>query len=154
MPSTSRSPLNPLQAAILTRLRADATLTAMLAKVKDQTPPTPAIVDNVKEGQPFPYVRLGEHNSVPDNDHSGFGRNITETLHVWTKAAGNFTGQNIADRITELLDHQPAALSALLASAGHRVVSIRSEFDQALTDPDPQIRHHVLRFRVVTAQTS
>jgi hypothetical protein len=31
-------------------------------------------------------------------------------------------------------------------------VSIRNEFDQALTDPDPEIRHHVLRFRVITAQ--
>jgi len=32
------------------------------------------------------------------------------------------------------------------------IVSVRQEYDQALVDPDPQIRHHVLRFRIITAQ--
>jgi hypothetical protein len=90
---------------------------------------------------------------VPDNDHGGYGRQVTQTLHIWTKARGNATGQDIANRINELLDHQHDALTAAFqAPAGHRVVSIRNEFDQALTDPDPEIRHHVLRFRVITAQ--
>lgn len=146
----SKSPLNPLQAAIVTALRADATLAGLLASALNVTPATPAVLDQVLGGQPYPYVRIGESNSTPDNDHSGFGRNVTQTLHIWTKARGNITGQAIAARINELLDHQAAAL----AVTGHRVVSIRSEFDQALTDPDPEIRHHVLRFRVVTAQVT
>ena len=33
---------------------------------------------------------------------------------------------------------------------GPRIV--RHEFDQALTDPNPELRHHVLRFRIVTDQ--
>jgi uncharacterized protein (UPF0248 family) len=98
----------------------------------------------------MPYVRVGDHLSIPDNDLGSFGRQITATLHVWTKARGNATGQDIAARINAILDHQ----SAGLVIPGHRVVSIRNEFDQALTDPDPEIRHHVLRFRVITAQSS
>lgn len=150
----SSSPLNPLQAAIVARLRADATLAALLPKVKGVTPLVPAIVDRVPEGQPMPYVRIGDHLSTPDNTHTSFGRRVTETLHVWTRERSMGPGQAIANRVGELLDHQTAALSALLAPAGHRCVSIRLSFDQALDDPDPEIRHHVLRFTIETTQVS
>jgi hypothetical protein len=150
----SRSPINPLQAAIVAMLRADAPLTALLAKVKDLSPATPAVVDYVPEGQLYPYVRVGDHTSAPDNTHTSFGRRVTETIHVWTKVRSNGPGQTIAGRVVELLDHQPAALSARLAAAGHRCVSIRLNFDQALDDPDPEIRHHVLRFTIETAQAA
>ena len=137
----SKSPLNPLQKALLARLRGDATLAGLLggaSKVVDQPPET-----GVK-----PYVRIGDHTSTDDSDLTSFGRNVVETFHIWTKARSNGPGQDIAARIVELLDRRPADLVV----DGHRVVSIRCEFDQALTDPDPEIRHHVLRFRVVTAQ--
>lgn len=146
--ATSKSPLNPLQRAIVTTLRADTTLAGLLAPALHVTPAAPAVLDQVLGGQAYPYVRIGESNSTPDNDHSGFGRDVTQTLHIWTKTRGNITGQDIAARITELLDHRLDALTM----TDHRVVSIRQEFDQALTDPDPDIRHHVLRFRVVTVQ--
>jgi hypothetical protein len=148
----STSPINPLQAAIVARLRADATLAGMLAAVKGVSPATPAVVDRVVEGQAMPYVRLGDHLSTPDNTHTSFGRRVTETLHVWTRERSMAPGQRIANRVGELLDHQPAALSVLLAVNGHRCVSIRQSFDQALDDPDPEIRHHVLRFEICTTQ--
>lgn len=146
----SKSPLNPLQKVLFARLNGDATLAALLgSSVSDVR-----IVDQPREGMPYPYVRIGDHLSIPDNDHTSFGREVTETLHVWTKKRGNASGQDIAARIVVLLDHQTETLSALLAVEGHKVVTIRAEFDQALTDPDPEIRHHVLRFRVATAQLS
>jgi hypothetical protein len=147
MPPISKSPLNPLQKAIFALLAGDAPLTALLGgpnRVRDYVP----------EGQAYPYVRVGESTSTQANDMTSFGRSVVETIHVWTRARGNASGQDIAGRITELLDHRPDALTLLLAPMGHRVVSIRGEFDQALTDPDPEIRHHVLRFRVETAQTA
>lgn len=143
----SKSPLNPLQRSLYDRLDGDSTLRTLLGAAG-------RIVDQVTEGLPYPYVRLGDHLSVPDNDHGGFGREVTETLHVWTRKRGNASGQDIAARIVELLDHKTAELDDLLRPRGHKVVSIRCEFDQALTDPDPEIRHHVLRFRVATAQLS
>jgi hypothetical protein len=143
MPPISKSPINPLQKALVAKLKADAPLVALLAGKQ-------AIYDQPPEGDPKPYVRVGDHLSIPDNDLGSFGRQVTVTLHIWTKARSNGPGQDIADRITALLDHQAAALVV----PGHRIVSIRSEFDQALSDPDPEIRHHVLRFRVITAQQS
>jgi hypothetical protein len=134
----SRSPAGPVQKAIYERLTGDGTLMALIEGVYDQVP----------EDKAFPWVRIGDHLSTPDNDLTSFGREITETIHVWTRTRRNSQGQQIAARIGELLDHQAAALDV----AGHRVVSIRQEYDQALPDPDPQIRHHVLRFRITTEQ--
>lgn len=135
----SRSPVHPVQVAVYTLLSGDAELAALAPG---------GVWDQVPEDRSKPYIRIGEHLSVPDNDHGGFGREVTATIHVWTRARGNATGQAIATRIGELLDHRTDTLTV----EGHHVVSIRSEFDQALTDPDPQIRHHVMRFRIVTAQ--
>jgi hypothetical protein len=152
MTDMNRPPENDVQRAIVARLRADATLAGMLAPARNITPTVPAVVDEVKEGQLYPYVRVGDHLSIPDNDHTSFGRQITETIHVWTKAGSMAPGQAIVNRVVGLLDHQPAAMSALLSAYGHRCVAIRYEFGQALDDPDPQIRHHVVRFRIITAQ--
>lgn len=149
-----RNSATPVQRAIVTRLRADATLAPLLAAVRGVTPAVPAVVDQVPEGQPKPYVRVGDHLSIPDHDHTSAGREITETLHVWTETRSNRQGQDIADAITASLDHKVAELSALLAADGHRCVTIRQEFDQAIEDPDPQIRHHVVRFRIQTEQLS
>jgi uncharacterized protein DUF3168 len=152
MTITMHSPITAIQKVIVAILRADATLAGLLAPIKGITPATPAVVDQPPEGQTKPYIRVGDNLSIPDHDHTSAGREVTVTLHVWTKERSSKPGQTIADRVTELLDHQVASFSAALEALGHRCVSIRQEFDQALEDPDPEIRHHVLRFRVQTQQ--
>lgn len=136
---TAKSPIHLVQTAIYQRLKNDATLAGMVTGVYDYVP----------EGTAYPYVRIGDHLSTPDNTHDTYGREITATIHVWTRSRGNAQGQAIATRIGELLDHRPRDL----AVSGHRVVSIRLEFDQVLPDPDPEVRHHILRFRIQTVQT-
>lgn len=135
---TAKSPIHPVQTAIYQRLKNDATLAGMVTGVYDYVP----------EGTAYPYVRIGDHLSIPDNTHDTYGREITTTIHIWTRSRGNAQGQAIAARIGELLDHRPRDL----AVAGHKVVSIRQEFDQVLPDPDPEVRHHILRFRIQTEQ--
>jgi hypothetical protein len=135
----SRSPIGPLQAAIYQRLSGDLTLSGLAAG---------GVHDQVPEGTPHPYVRIGDHLSIDDSDLTSYGREVTVTIHVWSKTRGNAEGQAIAARIGELLDEQERQLDV----EGHRVVSCRQEFDQALPDPDPEIRHHVLRFRIITTQ--
>jgi len=147
-------PAGAVQRVIVARLRGDATLSGLLAPAKDVSPAAAAVVDDVKEGQAYPYVAVGDHLGIPDNDLTSYGREITETLHVWTKTRSMTPGQTIADRIALLLDHQDRALTALLTPLGHKCVRISLEFDQALRDPDPQIRHHVVRFRIQTQQIS
>ncbi len=146
------NPTAAVQKAIVTILRGDATLAGLLAALKGVTPATPAVVDGAPEGQPYPYVVVGEALSIPDNDLTSYGREVTETLHVWTKVRGFAQGQAIANRIAALLDHRTAEVTAALVASGHRCVRVELEFDQALRDPDPEVRHHILRLRFVTAQ--
>lgn len=133
----SLSPLEPLQEAVYDVLRLDEELMELITVVGD----------DIAEGQAMPYTRIGEFLSTADNAHDSFGREVTTTLHTWTDQHSNKPGQRITARIDELLDHRKLAIN------GHKNVSIRAEFDQILRDPNPAIRHHVQRFRIVTQQT-
>ncbi|MGA5374245.1 DUF3168 domain-containing protein [Streptomyces griseoincarnatus] len=135
---TAESAMRPVQAAVYARLTGDATLMALIRGVFDFVP----------EPDAYPYVVIGEATEVPDNRHGGFGRQTVITLHVWTQSEGHGPGLTIGDRVTELLDHQPLTITGL----DH--IATRFEFSQTLTDPEPpgNIRHVVLRYRIVTEQ--
>lgn len=134
--TTAPSPMLPVQGAILTVLTADAALTDM----------TDAIYDYLPETVPYPFIVIGEAVETPDNRHGGFGRQTNVTLHVWSQYRGYAQALQIGSRITELLDHQPLTLPGL------SWIATRFEFSQTLTDPEPpgDIRHLVLRYRVIT----
>ncbi|PAN01041.1 hypothetical protein CJI59_13845 [Streptomyces sp. Alain-F2R5] len=128
----------PVQAALYARLKGDATLTGEISGVYDYVP----------EDVPYPFVVIGEATEVPDNWHGGFGRETVVTLHVWSRYQGYAQVLRIGARVTALLDHQPLTIEGL----DH--IATRFEFSQTLTDPEPpgDIRHLVLRYRVVTEQ--
>lgn len=132
------SPMAPVQAAVLQRLKGDATLSGLITGVYDYLP----------EETPFPYVMVGEATEVPGNAHDRYGRETVVTLHVWSQYRGYAQALKIGARVTALLDHQPLTITGL-----DHVVT-RYEFSQTLTDPESpgNIRHLVLRYRVVTEQ--
>ncbi|WP_318196909.1 DUF3168 domain-containing protein [Streptomyces sp. MCL20-2] len=136
--STAPSPMLPVQGALHSVLSGDSTLGALIEGIYDYLP----------EDVPYPFVHLGEAVETPDNRHGGFGRQTVPTLHVWDQYRGYARVLRIGARITELLDHQP------LTIPGHDWIATRFEFSQTLTDPEPpgNIRHLVLRYRVVTEQ--
>jgi hypothetical protein len=108
-----------------------------------------SVFDNVPERQSKPWVTIGEVLGTPDNWHGGFGWNILATVHVWTKSFGFKPALDVAQEIIAILDHQR---SALAMPASWSVVSIRFEQLQTLRDPDPEIRHVPVQFRIVIHQ--
>lgn len=132
----ARSPVEAVQTAVYDRLRLDNELEALGVTVGE----------DLAESQPKPYVQLGDFLSVPSNDHGGFGRILTGSLHTWTGEASNLPGLRITDRIAALLDEQSLDLE------GHGLVYCKFSFDQILRDPDAALRHHVQRFRFRTSQ--
>lgn len=131
-------PLLPIQGALVQALRGDAELTGLISGVYDYLP----------EEAGYPFVVVGEAIATPDNAHDRYGQETAVTVHVWSQYRGHSQGLRIAARITAVLDHQP------LAIAGHDHVATRWESTQTLTDPEPpgDIRHVVLRYRIVTEQ--
>ncbi|WP_289009511.1 DUF3168 domain-containing protein [uncultured Thermomonospora sp.] len=127
-----------VQAAYYARLTGDDELISMISGVYDYVP----------EDAAYPYVVIGEGTEIADNQHGEFGRQTTQTLHVWSRYRGFAQGLAIANRIVELLDHQP------LIIAGLRHIATRLEFMQTLTDPAApgDLRHIPIRFRTITGQ--
>ncbi|MFD3657033.1 DUF3168 domain-containing protein [Streptomyces sp. NPDC058620] len=136
--TTASSPMLPVQGALHAVLTGDSALDALIEGLYDYTP----------ERVPYPFVVLGEAIETPDNRHGGFGRQTVITLHVWDQYRGYARVLRIGARISALLDHQP------LAVPGLEHIATRYEFGQTLTDPEPpgNIRHLVLRYRVITEQ--
>lgn len=148
MNAAATETLGPIQRSLYLRLTGDATLTAMLGTA----PATPArgalmgVYDGAPEGAPFPYVTLGEAIETPRNAHAVYGAETVVTLHVWSKQRGYSEGLGIAGRLRQLLDHQ------LLDVVGHDVIAVRHEQTLTLRDPNPELRHLPVRFRITTEQ--
>lgn len=136
--TTAPHPMLPIQGTILARLDDDATLAGMVDAVYDYLPET----------APYPFVVIGEAIETPSNAHDRYGRDTVVTLHVWSQYRGYAQALRIAAQVIALLDHQPLTITGLTH------IATRYEFSQTLTDPEPpgDIRHVVLRFRVVTEQ--
>ncbi|WP_229913658.1 DUF3168 domain-containing protein [Streptomyces capitiformicae] len=132
----SDSALLPLQAAVLTTLKADTQLRGLVQ----------GVFDWVAEDQAYPYIVLGEAIETPDNANDSHGSNTVITLHVWSQYRGYAQALRIAARVRALLEHRP------LTIAGHRHVATYYVSQQTLTDPEPpgDIRHVPISFRVLT----
>jgi hypothetical protein len=107
------------------------------------------VYDNVPEDVAKPWVTIGESFAIPDNWHGGFGWDILTTIHVWTKSLGFKSALDIVNEISPILDHKRASLA--LPDSWY-VVSIRFVQLSTLRDPDPEIRHVPVQFRIVIHQ--
>jgi hypothetical protein len=137
--TTSPLPFLDVQTALYAKLTGDPALMGLVTGVHDFVPETAV----------YPYIHLGEAIETPRNAHDRFGRETVPTLHVWDQYRGYKRVLQIGARINALLDHQPLTIPGL------KHVATRYEFGQPLTDPEPpgDIRHLVLRYRIVTEQT-
>lgn len=120
------------QTAIYTKLTSDTTLMALVSGVFDQP----------SEDAAYPYVLIGDGTEVPDDAHDRQGVTTTVTLHIWSRYRGYAEAAAILREVDRLLDRQPIDV------AGFVTVSVVNEFHQFLRDPDPQIRHIPVRYRI------
>lgn len=107
------------------------------------------VYDNVPEHVVKPWITIGDAIAIPDNWHGGFGWDILSTIHVWTKSHGFKPTLDIVNQVAAILDHKRASLA--LPDSWY-VVSIRFVQLQTLRDPDPEIRHVPVQFRIVIHQ--
>ncbi|MFC8124654.1 DUF3168 domain-containing protein [Streptomyces sp. NPDC057302] len=122
----------PLQQAVYAKAIGHAPLMALVSGVYDEVP----------EDVAHPYVSLGSITENVADAHNQRGLDVLVVLHVWSKYRGFKQAAQILAALDAALDRQP------LAVAGFRDVSIAHEQHQELRDPDPQIRHINVSFRV------
>jgi hypothetical protein len=122
----------PLQQAVYAKLTGHAPLMALVSGVYDEVP----------EQVAHPYVSLGSITENVDDAHNQRGLEASVVLHVWSKYRGFKEAAGILAALDAALDRQP------LAVAGFRDVSIAHQQHTELRDPDPDIRHINVSYRV------
>ncbi|GGV13577.1 DUF3168 domain-containing protein [Streptomyces spectabilis] len=126
------SALWPLQTAVYAKLTGHVPLMALVSGVYDEVP----------EQAAHPYVSLGSITESVDDAHNQRGLEAAVVLHVWSKYRGFREAAAILAALDAALDRQPLTVS------GYRDVSIAHDQHQQLRDPDPQIRHINVSYRV------
>lgn len=102
-------------------------------------------VSELPSGQPadkFPYVVIGEGESYPFDTDNQVGSDVDMTLHIWSKSNSMMEIKTIIGEIRALLHR------ATLIKTGYNIVDSLCVDTKAMTDPDGQTRHGIIRFRV------
>lgn len=124
---------------MFTTLRTD---TALLELVE-----TADIYERAPDG-PWPetmrYISLGPSTSIPDDYDCMMGEEITIQWDVWTSGTGESYGSAMCRKICNRI--KQALHDVDLALTHNALVTLQWQFTQVLDDPNPAIRHGVVRF--------
>lgn len=123
-----------LQGAINVRLR------AQVAAVGNR------VFDRVPADVIFPYIELGEFQTIDDGAQCHDGQEVFITLHVWSRAAGQVECKTIAGAVRGAFHEVDLDLGN-----AWQFLEIAHQDTRYLKDPDGLTSHAVLSFRALTA---
>ncbi|MFC4494067.1 DUF3168 domain-containing protein [Streptomyces ovatisporus] len=122
----------PLQKAVITALKGDSAFMSLVTGVYDRVP----------SDRPLPYVTLGSITEHASDSHTDRGLDSYLVLHIWSEYEGNKEAAQILEALDAVLDRQT------LPVIGWQNVSIAFESADTVGDPNPDIRHINVRYRV------
>lgn len=128
MPSSS---LFQLGAAVYKALASDATLKNLATRVFDSFAPTDTA---------YPYVVVGEWTEVADDVLTRPGREVTCTIHVFSRYQGSAELKRIIDRVEGLLSR------VILTVPEWNVLTAMLDYVNTLVESD-LTQHGVVRFK-------
>lgn len=123
-----------LQGAINVRLR------AQVAAVEER------VFDRVPADVAFPYVELGEFQTLDDGAQCHDGQELFAALHVWSRAVGQVEAKQIAGAIRGALHEAELDLGDAF-----EFIEIAHQDTRYLKDEDGLTSHAVLTFRALVA---
>jgi hypothetical protein len=127
----------PLQQAVYDALRNATAVQALVGN--------PArIYDHVPAETVFPYLIVGESQTIDWSTKSYSGVAAEFAIHSWSRGRGRKQVKEILDAVHGVL-HQAA-----LAVTGHNVIELRFRSAESLLDEDGLTWHGVTRFRALT----
>lgn len=136
--------LGDMQAAVYAKLMADTGSGGLL---DPSAPMITGVLDDVPEGQEFPYITIGEAIEMPWSTMGRDGADDTLTIHIWSRAHGFAEALGILDRLNMLLDGGELAIDDYI-HVGTLYVSA-----ETLRDPDGITRHVVATYRVYVQES-
>lgn len=107
-----------------------------------------AVLDEVTQGQSYPFITIGEETAIDYSTKTAHGGEFTVNIDVWSQYKGSKEVKQIMDKVHDLLHNSN------LSVTGFNLVNTRFEFSDILRDPDGVTRHGVMRFRAIILGTS
>jgi hypothetical protein len=99
--------------------------------------------ESVPEGMSVArYIVVGEQTAIPRRVMRSRGASATMAAHAWTRGA-----PNRAD-VVEIVRLMDAALLEPLTLEGFGAARLKNEFSTVISDPDPELRHAPVRYRI------
>lgn len=140
-----------IQAAVYRTLCGDSQLAGLLAADYYESSPTgPAVyskapqVPKPEEETRFPYVVLGDDAAAPFDTDDVNGEETISSLHIWDAGDSPRRAKQIRDRVKAVLHN------ASLVVSGTNALFCYFNGSHSVPDPDPQLHHEVIDFRIVT----
>lgn len=131
-----KDPSAALQAAIYRALRDDAAVAGFVGG---------RVFDAVPADADFPYIAIGEVQTVDDGAACIDAAECFVTLHIWSQAKGAVEARRITSAVAAALDD-----AALNLSPDHVLVEIASTGARTFIDPDGLTTHGVVTIRALT----
>ncbi len=125
-----------LRAAIIAKLRSDATLTGLLGG--------PQIYEDAPRSAVPPFMTFGDVSAKDWSTSTEGGLEQVLSLHIWSKPNIMRPSLLIADRVSTLLQDVPLALS------GHNLISLHCTTIETKSEDSGRWLRTSLRFRAVT----
>lgn len=131
-----------LQQAVVAKLLADATFTALLG----QTAGLVGVFDEVPENATFPYVVVNDQGTE-QNDDTFDGQSVqgTFTIDIWSRELGWQESLTILDRLNALL-HRTTQATLPLPGGVWSLIGLRFDNSLQARDPDGLSRHVQVRY--------
>ena len=105
------------------------------------------VYDDVPQGTKFPYVVVGEGDSVSYDDDCNTGADSDVTIHVWSRYPGRKEAKQILQTIYDALNRYGLVIE------GSNTILLEAEYQETFLDPDGLTRHGVIRFRLLTTHS-
>ncbi|SMH30550.1 DUF3168 domain-containing protein [Azospirillum agricola] len=126
-------------------LAADPLQAALYARLTPAVAPVP-VVESMPQGQPYPFVSIGETSATPSTLVDVEAEEHLVTLHVWSDQ--DYPEANgLLARIRTALHDRP------LTVAGFRPARLLFRHSTVFTQPDGVIRHGVIQFRALVLRS-
>lgn len=128
-----------LQGAIVTRLKADSGVDALVGdSIYDRPPDSPA----------FPYVTVEVTQVIDEQNTCAVMKRPVFYLHCWSRKPGRVEVQRIAGAV------ETAIRSSALTATGHQVSLQYQEGTRYMTDADGLTSHAIVTFEFETTPTA
>lgn len=123
-----------LQGALVTALKADPNVSALIAD---------RVYDRAPEGAVFPFVQIGLFQTLEDGAECINGTEVFADLHVWSRSVGQVEAKRIASEIHSLFHDSDLTL------ASFTVVDFRHRTTRLMSNDDGETTHAVVTFRLL-----